>query len=143
LFLLARSPLRVSLHFRKGNQVMNTKSIKRAVLAALLVSGTVATAYAANADATAYVTDVRVGIGTPSVGVIGIAVVPAVRPTCATYGGSRAGAYFGVDLSTDGGREALRLATAAQLSGKLVRVVGAGVCTANSNKEDLAQIYLQ
>jgi hypothetical protein len=87
------------------------------------------------------VASVRVGIGTPSSGIIEIEASPSGRPGCSNYGDG-SGRYFAVDLSTDGGREALKLATAAQLAGSTIRVQGTGSCTVNSNKEDLLAIYV-
>src|SRR5262249_2101975 len=52
--------------------------------------------------------EVRVGIGSPSTGVIEIDRDPSSIPACATYSRNNNfhGRWFAVDLSTDGGREA-------------------------------------
>jgi hypothetical protein len=91
------------------------------------------------------IVEVRVAIGSPSVGVIQIDRDPGNIPACGTYttGNNAHGRWFAMALNTDGGREALRVATAAQLSGKKVRVTGTGGCLVNANKEDLSSIYMQ
>jgi hypothetical protein len=90
------------------------------------------------------VVQTRIGIGSPSVGIIQIDRDPANIPACATYttGNNAHGRWFAVDLSTDGGREAFRLAMAAQLAGKPVRMTGSGTCTVNSNKENVSGLYM-
>ena len=116
-----------------------------AAVLALFAGLSVAQSSGASDTFNTVIVEVRVGIGNPSVGVIQIGVDPANRPACATYstGNNFFGRWFAVDLSTDGGREALKLALAAQLAGKKVRLTGTGTCTVNTNKENLSSLYVQ
>lgn len=108
--------------------------------AALLVTATASAA----TDQYSTIASARVGIGSPATGIIEMADNSSSKPACATYsqGGGALGRWFAVDLSTDGGKEAMKLAQAALLSGKQVRITGSGTCTVNSNKENLSAIYL-
>lgn len=75
--------------------------------------------------------------------VLNIVVVNNVSspPGCSTHQSN--GRSFAISLSTEGGRETARLATAAFLAGRNVKIVGGGTCTVHGNKEDLTDIYLK
>ena len=120
---------------------MNRMTGALGVLAGLLV----ATTSDASDTHNTKIVEVRVSIGTPSVGVIEMGHDAVNPPACASYstGGGFKGRWLAVNLNTDGGREAMKVAVAAQLSGKNVRVTGSGSCLINSNKEDLSSIYMQ
>src|SRR6266581_85617 len=107
---------------------------RSAAIVALLAGSFVAGASNASDNFNTTVVEVRIAIGNPSVGVIQIGQDANNRPTCATYstGNNFFGRWFAVDLSTDGGREAVKAALAAQLAGKRVRVTGSGTCTVNA-----------
>lgn len=99
-----------------------------------------ATSFAATDTSNVHIVETRIAIGTPSVGVIAMdgAAASGSVPACATYNAS--GRWLTVDIGTDGGREVMKIAVAAQLSGKLVRITGSGTCI--GNKESVASIYM-
>jgi hypothetical protein len=120
--------------------------MKAFVGALTMVAGLfVAAASSASDTHNTTIVEVRVSIGTPSVAVLEMGNDAVSKPACATYstGGGFAGRWLAMDLSTDGGREAMKVALSAQLSGKRVRVTGSGTCTINSNKENLSSIYVR
>jgi hypothetical protein len=117
----------------------------RKAMMTLVGIATILTANASMAsDTFAKVAGLRIAVGSPATGVIEIDRDPSSIPACASYttGNGAHGRWFAVDLSTDGGREVFKLATAAFLAGKSVRVVGANGCTVNTNKEDLSNLYV-
>jgi hypothetical protein len=61
------------------------------------------------------------------------------EPSCATFDNGRS---LGVDLTTNTGREQLKIATAGYLAGKTFRFIGKGTCVVQSNKEDLQDIFM-
>jgi hypothetical protein len=120
--------------------------MKRLLGAVAMVAGVLVTSSVSASDnLNTTIVEVRVAIGNPSVAVIEIDRDPAAIPSCATYttGNNFHGRWFAMALNVDGGREALHVATAAQLAGKKVRVTGTGGCLVNTNKEDLSAVYMQ
>jgi len=121
---------------------MKLKTIGMGLFAALVVTATASATLLT--DQVTHIASVRVAIGSPSVGVIEMTEDSAARPTCSTFsqGGGTVGRFLAIDLSSDGGRESLKLAQEALLAGKSVRIVGTGFCTISTAKENLSQIYM-
>jgi hypothetical protein len=127
--------------YGKGKKVKHFNKRTGLGLIAVLLATTTASA---TTDQFTHVASVRTAISTGSVGIIEMTENSLSKPACATFtqGGGAAGRWFAVDLSTDGGREALKVAQQALLAGKSVRITGSGTCTVNTNKEDLSAIYM-
>lgn len=118
-----------------------TKVLKVFQLGTLLagVGLTTAVAYAAADVSDARITQIRVDDNATAT--VSFDKDGTGRPTCASYDSS-SGRHMTLDLTTNQGRETLKIATAAYLAGKLTRFVGTGSCTFHTNKENLKTLYV-